>query len=242
MVRHRFLPVSLPLLALFLVAVWFVGPSTGAEPVTIWAGRPSQRAVALTFDDGPSPTFTKEILDLLRRYQAKATFFVLGEKVEKYPGLIKTMVRDGHEVGNHTFDHDRLTKLPQPAWARECKELERTQMDLKILGCPCERQLMRPPYSDFDDRLISYARHTGRKIVLWGVDSGDWRGLDAQTIAQNVLARVKNGSIVVLHDSDEEDQKDRRPTVEALEIILPVLKAQGYRLVTVPELVGQKQR
>ncbi len=111
---------------------------------------------------------------------------------------------------------------------------------MELLGCPCKGHLMRPPYSDFDNRLISYARHTCCKIVLWSVDSGDWRGLDAQTIAQNVLARVKNGSIVVLHDSDEEDQKDRRPTVEALKIILPVLKARGYRLVTVSELVGQK--
>jgi peptidoglycan-N-acetylglucosamine deacetylase len=239
MVQYRFLWNSLFLMVLILAGICSVGPVNGAEPVTIWGGQPSQHAVALTFDDGPSPTFTKAILDLLRQYQAKATFFVLGEKVEKYPGIIKAMLRDGHEVGNHTYDHARLTKAPQPVRERE---LERTRLDLDLLGCPRQRQLMRPPYSDFDNRLVSYLKHTGRKIVLWGVDSGDWRGLDAQTIAQNVLARVKNGSIVVLHDSDEEDQKDRRPTVEALKIIIPALQARGYRLVTVSELVGQNPR
>ena len=120
-----------------LSAAGSAGTATAADPVTIWAGQPSQHTVALTFDDGPSPTYTREILALLRQYQAKATFFVLGEKVEKYPELIRAMVRNGHEVGNHTFDHCRLTKTAQPARERE---LERTQLDLDLLGCPGKRR------------------------------------------------------------------------------------------------------
>ncbi len=116
---------------LFLAGVGFA--DSGGGPVTIWAGKSTQHAVALTFDDGPSPVYTREILDLLHQYQAKATFFVLGEKVEQYPELVRAMIRDGHEVGNHTFDHVRLTKASQRV--RE-QELERTGLDLELLGCP----------------------------------------------------------------------------------------------------------
>ena len=242
MVNGRVLHGILGLLVLCLTCAGLPRTAPGAEPVTIWAGQPSKHEVALTFDDGPSPVYTKEILALLHRYQAKATFFVLGEHVEKYPSLVKEMLRDGHEVGNHTFDHDRLTKLARPVWEGEMKELERTQVDLEILGCPKKGQLMRPPYSAFDGRLVSYLKHTHRGLVLWSVDSGDWKGLDAEAIVHNVLDRVKNGSIVVFHDSDEEGQKSRQPTVEALKVILPALQAAGYRMVTISELVGRQQR
>ena len=225
------------LMLLFLAGVGFADPKAGGGPVTIWAGKSTQHAVALTFDDGPSPVYTGEILDLLHEYQAKGTFFVLGEKVEKYPEIIKAMIRGGHEVGNHTFDHVRLTKASQQVRERE---LERTELDLELLGAPCSGLLVRPPYSDFDKRLESYLKHNRQELVLWSVDSGDWQGLDADTIVHNVLDRIKNGSIVIFHDSDEDGDKDRRPTVEALKIILPALRDQGYRMVTISELMGAK--
>jgi peptidoglycan/xylan/chitin deacetylase (PgdA/CDA1 family) len=229
-----YISTILVLLGLGLASLGAVHPAgAAADPVTIWAGKPSRHEVALTFDDGPSPVYTREIMALLKQYQAKATFFVIGSKVERHPELIKALVQGGHEVGNHTFDHCRLTRAPQPV--REL-ELERTRVDLDLLGCPQECRLVRPPYSDFDNRLVSYARHTNRKLVLWSVDSGDWRGLDAEAIAYNVISQVKNGSIVIFHDSDEESRADRRPTVEALKIILPALTAVGYRLVTISEL------
>ena len=227
------------LLLLLLAGVGFADPETGGVPVTIWAGKSTQHAVALTFDDGPSPVYTGEILDLLHQYQAKATFFVLGEKVEQYPEIIKAMIRGGHEVGNHTFDHVRLTKASQRV--RE-QELERTELDLELLGCPRTGQLVRPPYSDFDKRLVSFLKHNHQELALWSVDSGDWQGLDTPTIVRNVLDRVKNGSIVIFHDSDEDGNKDRRPTVEALKVILPALRDQGYRMVTISELMGAKPR
>jgi peptidoglycan/xylan/chitin deacetylase (PgdA/CDA1 family) len=236
MVRDRLLCGTLSLLVLLGVGFCGAGPVTGAEPVTIWCGSSSEHEVALTFDDGPSPLYTGKILALLKEHQVKATFFVLGCKVERYPLVIKEMVREGHEVGNHTFDHPRLTQTPKPVCERE---LERTRLDLKLLGCSCDRLLVRPPYSAYNDQLVSYLKHTSRKLVLWSLDSGDWRGLDAGTIIHNVLDRVKNGSIIVFHDSDEKDQADRRPTVEALKVILPALKARGYRLVTISELADR---
>jgi len=236
MQRRLNLQVAWGLMLLFLIVPGMPGPVKAAEPVTIWAGLPSEAEVALTFDDGPSPLYTPQILDLLAKYQAHATFFVLGCKVEKYPWLVKEMLRRGHEVGNHSLTHPRLTKTDQ--LARE-KELETTRLDLELLGCPHKHMLIRPPYSAFDDRLVSYAAHTGRQLVLWSIDSGDWRGLDAPAIEQNVLTRVRNGSIIVMHDSDEKNRADRRPTVEALKTILPVLRHRGYKLVTIDEVMTE---
>jgi len=233
--RYLKLCSGLALVALLVVGAASIHPVKGAQPEIIWAGDQERPAVALTFDDGPSPSYTPKILALLNHNQAHATFFVLGRKVEKYPLLIKAMLRDGHEVGNHTFDHPRLPKTDQ--LSRE-QEIEKTELDLDLLGCPQKNRLLRPPYSAFDKRLVSYLEHTHRQLALWSLDSGDWRGLDAAAIVNNVLTRVRNGSIIIFHDSDEKDQADRSPTVKALKIILPALRAAGYRLVTVSELVN----
>ena len=215
---------------------WLALPVQASPAVTIWAGPPADKAVALTFDDGPSPRYTPEILALLGRYQAHATFFVMGHKVEKYPWVVQAVLRAGHEVGNHSFSHPRLTQANQ--LSRE-QELERTSVDLDLLGCPRQVRLFRPPYSAYDARLKDYLAHTGRRLVLWSLDSGDWRGLEAATIVHNVLARVRPGAIIIFHDSDENGRADRSPTVAALQVILPSLKLAGYRLVTVSELVSR---
>ena len=205
--------------------------------MTVWAGTANEKAVALTFDDGPSSTYTPQIMALhgfAQTYQAHGTFFVLGHRVEQTPWLVQALIKDGHEVGNHSFSHPRLTKETQ--LSRE-QELERTAVDLDLLGCPQSQRLFRPPYSAYDDRLKAYLAHTRRRLVLWSLDSGDWQGLAAPVIIKNVLSRVRNGSIIIFHDSDENAQADRHPTVEALRIILPALKAAGYRMVTVSELL-----
>ena len=227
---------------LMLLAVYgggFGRSAWGAEPVTIWAGPANEKAVALTFDDGPSPIYTPQILALLKQYGARGTFFVIGHKVEQNPGLVQAELKDGNEVGNHSFSHPRMTKENQAARERE---LERTAVDLDLAGCPQDARLFRPPYSAWDDRLKSYMAHTGRRIALWSLDSGDWQGLPAPAIIHNVLDRVKNGAIIIFHDSDEHARADRHPTVEALKTILPALKAQGYRMVTISELVGCKRQ
>ena len=210
------------------------GPASGAEPIDVWAGPASQKAVALTFDDGPSPVYTTQIIALLKKYQAHGTFFVMGCRVEQYPRLVPAVLAAGHEVGNHSFSHPRMTKCNQ--FSRE-QELERTQVDLDFQGCPQSERLFRPPYSACDDRLKAYLAHTKRRLVMWSLDSGDWRGLPASDIIKNVLTRVRNGSIIIFHDSCENAQTDRHPTVEALRTILPALKAAGYRIVTVSQLL-----
>jgi peptidoglycan/xylan/chitin deacetylase (PgdA/CDA1 family) len=214
------------------------GPAWGAEPVTVWAGAPTEKAVALTFDDGPSPIYTSQIMALLKHYGAHGTFFVMGHKVEQYPWLVQAELKDGNEVGNHSFSHPRMTKEDQ--LSRE-RQLERTALDLDLLGCPQSPRLFRPPYSAYDSRLKAYLAHTHRCLVLWSLDSGDWRGLPAPDIIKNVLTRVQNGAIIIFHDSDEQARANRHPTVEALRTILPALQAAGYRMVTVSELIHYHQ-
>ena len=228
--------VILTLLGFFLAGAP-PGPALGAEPVDVWAGPTTEKAVALTFDDGPSPVYTAQIMALLTLYQAHGTFFVMGHRVEQYPGLVQGLIKAGHEVGNHSFSHPRLTKIAQ--LSRE-QELERTALDLNLLGCPQSQRLFRPPYSAYDDRLKAYLAHTHRRLVLWSIDSGDWRGLAAPAIIKNVLSRVRNGAIIIFHDSCENARADRHPTVEALSIILPALKAAGYRMVTVSQLLNNQ--
>jgi peptidoglycan/xylan/chitin deacetylase (PgdA/CDA1 family) len=221
------------LLGVFLGAAWGL-PAWGAEAVTVWAGPPQEHAVALTFDDGPTPRYTAPIAALLQRYEAMGTFFVQGRRAEKYPEMVRALLRAGHEVGNHSFSHPRLTKSAQ--LARE-QELERTAVDLDLLGCTDRPRLFRPPYSAYDSRLADYLAHTHRRLVLWSLDSGDWRGLPAVAIVANVLERVRNGAIIIFHDGDETGKANRNPTVQALKRILPALKSAGYRMVTVSELL-----
>lgn len=215
------------------------GLAWGAEPVVFWGGAPTEKAVALTFDDGPSPVYTPQIMALFKLYQAHGTFFVMGHRVEQYPWLVRGLIKAGHEVGNHSFSHPRLTKTGQ--LIRE-QELERTSLDLDLLGCPQSQRLFRPPYSAYDDRLKAYLAHTNRRLVLWSIDSGDWRGLAAPAIIKNVLSRVRNGAIIIFHDNNEDARPNRHPTVEALRIILPALKAAGYQLVTVSQLLDYQFR
>jgi peptidoglycan/xylan/chitin deacetylase (PgdA/CDA1 family) len=228
------------IMILMLLGFWpggtVIGPAWGAEPVSVWAGPRTEKAVALTFDDGPSPKFTPQILALLKHYGAQGTFFVMGHKAEQYPWLVRAELKNGNEVGNHSFSHPRMTKEDQ--LSRE-RQLERTAVDLDLLGCPRSPRLFRPPYSAVDDQLKTYLADTHRRLVMWSLDSGDWRGLGAPVIVHNVLTRVRNGSIIVFHDSDEYSVADRHPTVEALRIILPALKAEGYRMVTISELIAR---
>jgi peptidoglycan-N-acetylglucosamine deacetylase len=233
--KKFFLLIILYSILSFLLLAALPLPAAAAENGIIWGGSPQVKQVALTFDDGPSPRYTPEILHLLRQNGVHATFFVLGDHVELYPRVVKSEIRDGEEIGNHSFDHPRFTKSDQ--LTRE-RELERTTVDLELLGC--HPVLFRPPYSAYDHRLVTYLTHTHREMVLWGIDSGDWQGLPAAAIIHNVLDRVHPGAIIIFHDNNEYGRADRTPTVEALKVIVPALRTRGYRMVTVSELVAGK--
>jgi peptidoglycan/xylan/chitin deacetylase (PgdA/CDA1 family) len=220
---------------LLLILLW-LGPALAEPGSFIVRGSPEAKRLALTFDDGPSP-YTRKILSLLNRHHARATFFVLGSHAAQYPGIIRALLRHGHELENHSFSHIRFPQADRLAWQQE---LERTEAELALLGAP-DHDLFRPPYSDYDQGLLNFLGHLHERLVLWSVDSGDWRGLSDVEIAANVLKEVHNGAIIIFHDGDEKGQADRGNTVAALKIILPALKSRGYELVTVSELLAPSE-
>ncbi|SNS86246.1 Peptidoglycan/xylan/chitin deacetylase, PgdA/CDA1 family [Streptosporangium subroseum] len=185
------------------------------------------KCVALTFDDGPGP-YTGLLLDILVKYQARATFFVLGRMVAvDHRDSLYRMVAEGHEVGNHTWDHLDLTGLPE---AEIIHQLRRTQ-EIVRHAIGFEMTLMRPPYGSTNTRVTDVSRREGLAQVLWNVDTVDWRDRRASIVTERA-ADVEPGSIVLMHDIYPS-------TVMAVPRLLNELTAKGYTFVTIPELYGE---
>ena len=184
------------------------------------------KVVALTFDDGPSK-YTNKILDVLKKYDACGTFFLIGNKVDFYGDVLKRMLLEGSEIGNHSYDHKLLTRLSKADFQ---KEISKTQDAIKkVTGFT--PTLFRPTYGGYTNILKSY---TDLKFVLWDVDSRDWQVKTKDKIIKNILPNVKSGSIILMHDSHEY-------SLNALEDVLKSLKNQGYKFVTVSELLELKK-
>lgn len=190
----------------------------------------SKKVVALTFDDGPSATFTPQVLDILREHQAGATFFVVGKRAEKYPELIRRMAREGHEIGNHTFNHPMSPVKP----ARLAEELDKTDEVIYRLTHR-HTQYFRPPGGKCTIATVEPALDKGYKVILWTAreDPKDWADPGVKRIVDRVVNNARNGSIIILHDCGG----DRTQTVEALPKIMQALKEKGYSFVTVSELL-----
>ncbi len=188
-----------------------------------------QRSIALTFDDGPSD-YTRPVLDALARYNVHATFFVIGKNARAYPATLHAVADAGHELANHTWSHTVLLQLP-PGARRDEMLTTSDAIDGQGLG---PATLVRPPYGTTDAATNQLARSLGLVPVVWSIDTRDWTGLTAEKIAANVLAGVKPGSIVLLHDGGG----DRSATVAALDLIIPALKKRHYRFATVSALLN----
>lgn len=198
----------------------------------VWEVKTEQKRMALTFDDGPAELYTEEILELLKLYNAKATFFVVGRKVNDNPALLKRAFDEGHEIGNHTYKHlmlDNRTSLQTLE-----KEIVETGDAIKqIIGYT--PKLYRPPGGLYTDKSIEMTQKLGYTTILWSwhQDTNDWRHPGVSKIANKVIKNAHNGDIVLLHDFNPGTNQ----TVEALKIILPALINEGYELVTVSELM-----
>ena len=160
------------------------------------------------------------MLELLRRYDAKATFFAVGSAVDAQPALARRIVRDGHMLGNHTYSHADLTRLPP---ARLFSELDRTRMAI-LRATGTTTRWLRPPYGAVTSATRALAAQRGYRLALWDVDPQDWRRPGAYSIAETVLTNVRPGANVLFHDGGG----DRSQTLEALRRILPALAARGY--------------
>lgn len=199
----------------------------------IWEVPISQKVIALTFDDGPDPTETIQILNVLHDYNAKCTFFAIGKKIAAYPEIAKRVIDEGHELANHTYNHVYFKK---PISAEQVtKELELTENEIiKISGR--HSSLFRPPGGMYDETLVDVSNRMGLKPVLWSwhQDTRDWNRPGVWSISNKVINNAHSGDIVLFHDYVHGQSQTR----EALQIILPALEKQGFRFVTVSELIG----
>jgi peptidoglycan/xylan/chitin deacetylase (PgdA/CDA1 family) len=181
--------------------------------------------IYLTFDDGPSG-FTQQILDVLARYEAEGTFFVLGKQAQAKPDLIRAEAQGGHYVANHTYSHPSLEGISQADFIQEVEDTKQTILDiaLDLFTLDLDVRYLRPPYGATDANSRQYAAEQGYAIVLWDIDPQDWRRPGAKVIADHVIRSVYPGAIVLMHDGGG----DRAQTVQALETVLRELSAQGY--------------
>ncbi|MBE1442213.1 polysaccharide deacetylase family protein [Paenibacillus sp. OAS669] len=195
-------------------------------------GSPNSKQVALTFDDAPDTRYTIQVLDILKQYNVKATFFVVGRLAEKHPSVVKRMHREGHVIGNHTYNHALLTKLTDEQFQNQ---IAKTQKVVKNAVGYTPR-LIRPPYGEITESQLLWASNHHYKIVNWNVDSRDWKQLSQAEVTANVLNHAGAGSIILQHSGGGPNQ-NLSGTVAALPTIIESLQSKGYRLVTLPELL-----
>ncbi|MBQ8368545.1 MAG: polysaccharide deacetylase family protein [Clostridia bacterium] len=220
-------------LSLILAAVLLLGMPVCAEDPhggVVYSWKNSGKQIALTFDDGPHPQQTPEILAILEEYGIRATFFVIGQNAQWYGDCLAMVYEAGHEIGNHSFSHANLTKT---GYDGVCQEIEETE---HLIGdrVPCRTSLLRPPEGMIGEDVFRAAAERDYTVVCWSVDTRDWAHTPPESIAQNVLSTVEGGDIILFHDYIGGDT----PTPTALRMIIPKLLEQGYEFVTVSELIG----
>ena len=185
--------------------------------------------IAITFDDGPHPTLTPKILDILEKYQVQATFFMVGINVINYPQTAKEVIARGHEVGNHTHTH-HMAGLDRDAVSREISDCEDALEEL----CEYRPHLFRPPQGAVNPYVESCAEAGDYTLILWSLDTRDWENKSTEQIVDEVLSKVQPGDIILMHDYIGTHSK----TPEALEILLPKLLERGFEPTTVSRLLG----
>lgn len=195
-------------------------------------GSSEDNRVALTFDDGPDRRFTPQVLDVLKKHNVKATFFLMGSRVKELPEITKRIHDEGHSIGNHTYWHP---KLFTEGLARMRWELTETDEVLeRTVGF--RPKLFRAPYGGLNEALVEGLRDMDLSVVGWDVDSLDWMQLSSEEVEKNVLSNVHPGSIILMHSGGHWSQ-DLSGMVEALDQIIPKLHQDGIQFVTVSELL-----
>lgn len=196
-------------------------------PQVIHHGKKTNKKIALTFDDGPRPGSTEKILEILRDHNIKATFFIVGKQAEKYPHLIQRIYDEGHEIGNHTYSHKRLTKMSNKEIIEDV-EKTRTVIFNQIGFIP---YLFRPPGGKFNSESLGILKELNYSIVFWTNNSGDWMQVEKNILSKRVIKNTKPGTIILMHNSNYSS------TLESLPEIISNLENQHYRFVTISKLI-----
>lgn len=192
-------------------------------------GDRASKEIALTFDDGPEMIWTEAILSILEKFNVLATFFLIGEKIDMFPKIVKKINDAEHEIGNHGYSHRSLRFC---SYKKIEIEILKTEESLKKFAI--QTKLFRPAYQRWNPILWKMLSRSGRKMILSDVVPKDFRAKTSEEIVQKTLQKTKNGSIIILHDGGG----NRKNTVQALEKIIPQLQKRGFHFVTVSELIG----
>jgi len=189
----------------------------------IWNGKRNSKNIALTFDDGPDPVYTPEVLSILRSFKIKATFFLLGSKISKYPDITNKILENGHDLGNHSYSHRELKSVNKESLVYE---MEQANKALKECG-NYKTSLFRPPKGEISLSMLRYCMNQKVKIIMWSVDSVDFRAEDSKTIIENVDPdKIKGGDIILFHDKN-------RYTLEALPFLIDKIHNKGLEFSTI---------
>jgi len=195
-----------------------------------WAGYTREKLVALTFDDGPDPRFTPEILEILKENHIPATFFVLGKNVRKYPEIVKEELRLGHEIGNHTYDHQHLNKLTTNEINQELVKTDRVMK--RVTGRISH--IFRPPYEELDEPILVSTREQEKEMILSTITL-EHSSYSCEAEVSRVMQKVFPGAIILAHDG----RLNRSETVEALPLLIQALEVKGYKIVSLKQLLGK---
>lgn len=205
----------------------YILPASVTErSIPIYCVETDKKEVAITFDSAWGNEDMSEILKVLGEYDCKATFFAVGDFLDKYPNDVKTIAKLGHEVANHSDSHKHYGKM---SYDEIIADMNRCDSKIKQLTGK-DNTLFRAPYGEYTNQSVKACNDTGRYCIQWDCDSLDWKGLTADKIDQRIIKNVKNGSIILLHNG-------AKHTAEALPILLNSLKNEGYTFKTVSELI-----
>jgi peptidoglycan/xylan/chitin deacetylase (PgdA/CDA1 family) len=190
----------------------------------------SEKVIAITFDDGPNSVYTSQLLDIFSEVKGKATFFMIGEQMKENPEIVKNVYEQGHEIGNHTYTHAKLSELSQV----EClNEVERNEQLIQDLTGKMPA-VLRPPYLDYNEEIAALMKQKGYPMIgALNLEAQDWEMPGVEHILSKSKECVKNGSILIFHDG----YGDRSQSIEAVRLLVEDLKSEGYQFVTVSELL-----
>jgi peptidoglycan/xylan/chitin deacetylase (PgdA/CDA1 family) len=208
----------------------FLGGAIRGKQYNVFYSNPNDSGkIALTFDDGPHPKYTRQILDILDEYGIKATFFVVGENAKFYPDLVREEIERGHEIGNHTYEHKNILDYDAKGL---CEEIKKCERELARFEYSCK--LFRPPEGALGSEQGRQIKDLDYTVILWNLDTRDWAHNTPWQISSYLMKNVKSGDIILMHDFIGKNS----PTPEALRIFIPQMLAAGYNFVTVSELIG----
>lgn len=210
---------------LFGAVLAVVSPGQG-RLVPIYRVKTDEKVVALSLDATWGADQTGRILDILDKHGVKTTFFLAGNWVKKYPDVVRLIAARGHEIGNHSLTHPHMNSLSEQQIEQELLGVE----NLIREACGQRTTVFRPPFGEYNNKVVMTARKCGYEVVQWSIDSLDWKDLTADQMISRVMSRLHNGAIVLFHNAGKH-------TPEALDRLIPMLKEKGFRVVKVSDLL-----